>query len=220
MPDATPRPLRRDAELNRRRIIEAAREVFGARGLSATLDDVAAHAGVGVGTVYRRFPTKEELLEAAFEERLEEHVRQIEAALRAPTGWDGLVCFLRVAAETHAADQGVRDIAFGAGASAGRFERIRDRIFPLVQEVVGRAHTEGSLRSDVTAGDIPVLLMMVSEVAHRGGSDRPGLFARYLQLLIDGLRSDGGNGDLGPALGRADVERLVQEWLPSGPPRR
>src|SRR3982751_2657327 len=93
------RPLRRDAQLNRERIVVAAREVFAAKGLNASLDDVAHHAGVGVGTVYRRFPTKEALLEVALDERFEEHVRAAEVALTAPTGWDGLVGFLRQAAE-------------------------------------------------------------------------------------------------------------------------
>jgi AcrR family transcriptional regulator len=211
MPDKIDRPLRRDARLNRERIVEAAREVFATRGLAATLDDVAAHAGVGVGTVYRRFPTKEQLLEVAFEERLEQHAVEIEAALRKPTGWDALVSFLTRAAELHAADRGVRDIALGAGLEAQYFERVRERIFPLIETIIARAHAEGSLRPDVTAGDIPLLLMMVSEVAHHSQRTRPDIFRRYLLLLIDGLR---GNTNLGPSLTRSEVDTLTRDWLP------
>ncbi|WP_435827485.1 TetR/AcrR family transcriptional regulator [Actinoplanes philippinensis] len=101
-------PLRRDAQRNRERIIEAAGEVFATRGFAATLDDVAHHAGVGVGTVYRRFPTKEELIDAVFTDRLEDLVTLAEEALTAPSAWEGLTGFLRTSARWHAADRGLR----------------------------------------------------------------------------------------------------------------
>src|SRR3954454_15016045 len=100
------RPLRRDAELNRQRVIEAAREVYAERGLAATLDDVAHRAGVGIGTVYRRFPTKEALVEVALEDRLEELGGLAETALLAPTAWEGLITFLCRITDMHAADRG------------------------------------------------------------------------------------------------------------------
>ncbi|WP_033346560.1 TetR/AcrR family transcriptional regulator [Catenuloplanes japonicus] len=206
------RPLRRDAQANRQRVIEAAREVFAARGLAATLDDVAHHAGVGVGTVYRRFPSKEALAAVALDAQLEEHVAAIETTLSAPTGWDGLVRFLTRAADLHAVDRGVRDIALSADFGARYFDRIRDRIFPVVQQLVARAHDEGSLRRDVTAGDIPLLLTMISEVAHHGGRH-----ARYLQLIIDGMRAGPATGDLGPPMTSADVDNLLRRWLPGSP---
>jgi len=214
------RPLRRDAQLNRERIIAAAREVFAARGLSASLDDVAQHAGVGVGTVYRRFPTKEALLEIALDERLEEHVRAAEAALAAPTGWDGLVEFLRRAAEMQAADRGLRDLVLGADFHARHQARARDRIEPPIRQLVDRAHREGSLRPDVTVEDLGPLLMMVSEVAHHGHAVRPDAYARYLQLLIDGLRRSPGTGDLGQPLTHDEVEALARHWMPRSQQRR
>jgi AcrR family transcriptional regulator len=214
------RPLRRDAQLNRERIIVAAREVFAARGLNASLDDVAHHAGVGVGTVYRRFPTKEALLEVALDERLEEHVRAAEAALAAPTGWDGLVGFLRRAAEMQAADRGLRDVVLGADFRARHKARARDRIEPLIRELVERAHREGSLRPDVTVEDLALVLMMVSEVAHHSHTVRPDVYARYLELLIDGLRDSSGVGDLGQPLTRDEVEALARQWMPRSPHRR
>src|SRR5262249_40228798 len=90
---ASSRPLRRDAELNRRRIRESARVVFGLRGLDATLDDIAHHAGLGVGTVYRRFPSKEHLIEAMFAERLHQISALAERALAANNPWQGFVDF-------------------------------------------------------------------------------------------------------------------------------
>ena len=88
------RPLRRDAEMNRQRILRAASQVFTARGLQATLDDVARQAGVGVGTVYRRFPDKEALVDALFEDKLQALVTEAERALEAPDSWTGLVTLL------------------------------------------------------------------------------------------------------------------------------
>ena len=214
------RPLRRDAQLNRERIIVAAREVFAAKGLSASLDDVAHHAGVGVGTVYRRFPTKEALLEVALDERLEEHVRAAEAALAAPTGWDGLVEFLRRAAEMQAADRGLRDLVLGADFHARHKARARDRIEPPIRQLVDRAHREGSLRPDATGEDLALVLMMVSEVAHHSHTVRPGAYTRYLQLLVDGLRRSPDAGDLGPPLSHDELDALARHWMPRSPHRR
>src|SRR5215475_1323676 len=89
-----PRPLRRDAERNRQLILRAASEVFTSRGLQASLDDVAQHAGVGVGTVYRRFPDKESLVEALFEERIQAIAALAEKALAEPDSWAAVVGFL------------------------------------------------------------------------------------------------------------------------------
>src|SRR5437868_10290574 len=96
--------LRADAERNRARLISAARELFAERGLDATLDDVAHHAGVGVGTAYRRFPNKDALIDALFEERIDELAAAARAALGAPTGWDGLVAFLERSLGLQASD--------------------------------------------------------------------------------------------------------------------
>src|SRR6266851_723708 len=86
--------LRRDAELNRRRIIAAAREVFRERGLAATLDDVARHAGVGVGTVYRRFANKEELVDALFDDMIDTVAALAQEAVADPDAWRGLTTSL------------------------------------------------------------------------------------------------------------------------------
>ena len=214
------RPLRRDAQLNRERIIAAAREVFATRGLNASLDDVAHHAGVGIGTVYRRFPTKEALLEVALDDRLEQHIQAAEAALAAPTGWDGLVGFLRKAAQMQAADRGLRDLVLGADFHARHKARARDRIEPPIRELIDRAHREGSLRPDVTIEDLPPLLMMISEVAHHSHSVRPDAYVRYLQLLIDGLRRSPDAGDLGPPLTHDEVDALARHWMPKSQARR
>ncbi|MEU7906543.1 helix-turn-helix domain-containing protein [Actinoplanes sp. NPDC049118] len=210
-----PRPLRRDAELNRTRIIEAAREVFALRGLAATLDDVAHRAGVGIGTVYRRFPTKEALVEVALEDRLEELAGLAETALLAPTAWEGLTMLLCRITDLHAADRGLRDVALGPPRRA----RVSERMAPPVRRLVERAQAEGTLRADFDVHDIPLLLMMISEVAHHSEQFRPDTYVRYRQLLLDGLRAAPSTGDLGAPLTLEDVHAIVARWLPNHEPR-
>jgi AcrR family transcriptional regulator len=206
------RPLRRDAQRNRERIIAAAHEVFATRGFAATLDDVAHHAGVGVGTVYRRFPTKEALVEAVFTDRLEDMVTLAEEALAAESAWDGMVDFLRRAARMHSADRGLRDAALSM--DANHFARIGEIIVPLLQQIVDRAHAEGTLRPDAGLQDFPIILAMVTELAQNSAACRPELYERYLQLITDGLRARPGNSELGPQLTDEDVQAVMKECVP------
>src|SRR6266699_1710582 len=102
------RPLRRDAERNRQRILKAASEVFNERGLEVSLDEIARYAGVGVGTVYRRFRTKEELVAALCKERIDSVAALADEALQAPDPWSGLVSLMEQMAELMAGDLGLR----------------------------------------------------------------------------------------------------------------
>src|SRR2546421_9804063 len=104
------RPLRRDAERNRQRILDAARVVFAERGLSGSHDDIAHQAGVGVGTVYRRFPDKEQLIDALFETRIEEIANVARAAAENPDPWSALMGFLMRAQELQREDRGLKEI--------------------------------------------------------------------------------------------------------------
>ncbi|BCY06542.1 TetR/AcrR family transcriptional regulator [Actinoplanes sp. L3-i22] len=210
----TARPLRRDAQRNRERILLAAHDVFASRGFAATLDDVAHHAGVGVGTVYRRFPTKEALVEALFADRLEDLVSLAEDALALPTGWDGLTMMLRRSIEMHAVDRGLRDAALCIGIDKHHFAKVGEHLVPLIQDLFDRAHAEGSLRSDVGINDLPIIMATVTDLARHTPPDRPAIFRRFLGLIIDGLRADPANGDLGPAITQADVEAIVDDCVP------
>ena len=97
--------LRRDAERNRQLILNAARELFAERGLGVTLNDVAHYAGLGVGTVYRRFPDKGQLIDALFEQRLEEIVRMLNDCLADPDPWHALTDFLERVLDKQAKDR-------------------------------------------------------------------------------------------------------------------
>ena len=211
-------PLRRDAQRNRERIIEAGREVFAARGFAATLDDVAHHAGVGIGTVYRRFPTKEELIEAVFTDRLEDLVTLAEESLAAESAWDGLTGFLRTSARWHAADRGLRDAALSMDEQ--HFKKAAEQIVPLLEQLMERAHAEGTLRPDAGFRDFPIIMAMVTEMAQHSASCRPGLYERYLELVIDGLRARPDNGPLGTEPTETDVRAVMRECVPPLRPAR
>ncbi|MEV6912497.1 TetR family transcriptional regulator [Amycolatopsis sp. NPDC051071] len=191
-PAAPARPLRRDAELNRQRIIAAARDVFGERGLEATLDDVAHHAGVGVGTVYRRFPSKEHLVEAMFVDQFETIRKLAEEALRAEDPWEGFTRFTWRAAELHAGDRGLREVMLSNVFGHEHVAEAKTQLVPLITQLVARAQAAGALRADVVPTDMPLLHQMIGSVIEFTQSTQPDLWRRCLALLLDGLRAEPG----------------------------
>ena len=182
------RPLRRDAERNRRRILQAADEVFTERGLEATLDDVARHAGVGVGTVYRRFPDKASLADALFEQRIDAILELAKHAHNEPDPWLALTSFLEDAAEMLSADRGLRQILMFAASGHDRVAYARDRMRPAVDLLLKRAQAEGLVRDDLSATDIPVIEFMLGGLTEYAGHVRPTIWRRYLVLILDALR--------------------------------
>lgn len=190
-PECTPpRPLRRDAELNRQRILRAAAEIFTEQGLQATLDDVARRAGVGVGTVYRRFPDKETLADALFTERLDALVALAEDALADPDEWGSLVSFLERAGTLLAADRGLRQLFMFATYGLDRVGEARARLQPVVTALVTRAQAAGAVRADLRPTDVPLIEFMLAAVVEYARTTRPQVWRRYLALLLDGLRPE------------------------------
>ena len=182
----TDRPLRRDAARNRALILETAADVFAERGLEAGYDEIARRAGVGVGTVYRRFPERTELVRALFESRIDEIVAVAETAAAMPDAFEGLAHFLEKALERQVADRGLREVmALSITEEEHRFVG-RDRLGPIVEGLVAAAKADGSLRLDVEANDLGVQLMLVSTIRTDAA---PDLWRRYLGLLVEGLRT-------------------------------
>ena len=184
------RPLRRDAERNRQRILKAASEVFTERGLEVSLDEVARHAGVGVGTVYRRFGTKEDLVEALFVDRIEAVAALAEKAAQDPDPWSGLAYFMEQAAEMLAGDLGLRQMMMFATYGGDKVWYARQRNAPLVTMLVERAQAAGQLRSDLRPTDIPFILFVLAEAAQFARRVSPEIWRRYLALVLDGLRPE------------------------------
>jgi len=183
-----PRPLRRDAERNRQRILEAATEVFNERGLDVSLDEIARHAGVGVGTVYRRFRTKEELVEALFMSRLATVAAIAEQALEAADPWAGLVSFMERMTEIMAGDLGLRQILMFATYGRNLVAIAREHNAPLVERLVERAQAAGQLRSDLRQTDIIFTVFMLTDATELAQAASPGIWRRYLALILDGMR--------------------------------
>jgi AcrR family transcriptional regulator len=181
------KPLRRDAERNRQRILDAARELFAEQGLGVTLNDIAHHAGVGVGTVYRRFPDKAQLIEELFEQRLEDIVGLASRALDDPDPWQGLKTFLRRMLELQANDRGAKDLLTASTDGLDRVAKIRGRLLPIGLELVRRAGETGQIRPDIAAPDLPVIQLMLSTLIDASREVSPDLWRRYLGIITRGL---------------------------------
>jgi AcrR family transcriptional regulator len=181
--------LRRDAERNRQKILAAAAEVFADRGLSATLDEIARAAGVGVGTVYRRFDTREKLIDALFESKIEEIAAMAEEAAALENPWDGLVAWVEAVAHLQGTDRGLKAVLLSSVEGRDRIEAASERIVPIVAGIVERAKAGGELRGDVELTDFPLLELMVGSVAERLKATDPERWRRYLGILLDGLRT-------------------------------
>lgn len=183
------RPLRSDAERNRKRILAAAAELFAAQGLDASLEGIAARAGVGIGTVYRRFGDREGLIDALFEERIDAVAALAERALETEDPWEGLEIFLRESSALHVADRGLRDAVLSPERGRERAARARERVAPLAARLLERAREDGRLRADLDAFDVPMLQLMLGAVADFTRDVAPGLWQRFLGILLDGMRA-------------------------------
>ena len=208
------RPLRRDAERNRRRILAAAAAVFSRRGLDATLDEVAREAGVGVGTVYRRFPDKESLVQELFRDGIDGLVTVAEHACMAADPWQGLVTYLEFAVSTMAADLGLRQLMTFATYGRDQACYARERMQPVIGRLVERAQSSGDLRTDLETTDVKMIVFMLGSVAEYAATVRPDIWRRYLGLLLDGLRParDTASELPVPAFDVLDIEAAVRSW--------
>jgi AcrR family transcriptional regulator len=185
------KPLRRDAERNRQRLLDAARELFAERGLNVTLDEIAHHAGVGVGTAYRRFGSRDALVTALFEQRMSEIVALAEDALKVDDPWRALQQLIERVLEMQAADRGLKELLLGSRQALQQVSQIRDRMRPRGEELVRRAQAAGVLRKDFSAQDLPLLQMMLSAIIEVSPPERADLWRRYMALLLDGMRAEG-----------------------------
>lgn len=185
----TTRPLRRDAERNRLLILSAAKTVFAQRGLEASLDEVAREAGLGVGTVYRRFPNRDALIDALFADGLDAVARVIDEALAMPRAWDGLCHFVYSALEMQSQDKGLRDVMFSRRAPEREHELMRQRLKPPLDALVQRAKDEGDLRADLTSTDVAVLELAALGAVEFTAGAAPDVWRRHVAIMLDGMRT-------------------------------
>ncbi|MTE12582.1 TetR/AcrR family transcriptional regulator [Nocardia aurantiaca] len=186
-----PRRLRADAARNQQRIIAAARELFADRGLEVTLDDVAEQAGVGVGTVYRRFANKQELISEVFDQMVTELAGAVDAALHHPDPWDGLVALFEYSCRHIAANRGFGEVLLELHDSMDRFVCMKDQIRPGMQAVIQRAKDAGALQPDIEPADFFAMVNMVDGMAGFARPVNPDVWERYMALILNGVRGDG-----------------------------
>lgn len=211
------RPLRKDAERNRQRILAAAAAVFTERGLEVSLDEVARRAGVGVGTVYRRFPDKKSLVEALFTERIDEVAALAVQALSEPDPWLALVSYLEQVTAVMAGDLGLKQmLLFATQYGQELAPYARQRLAPLAGALIARAQATGQVRADLAPTDIPFICLMLSTSAEYAQQTRPDIWRRYLALLIDGLGAT--RAEITPlpvpALGPDEMETTMSQRAP------
>ncbi|MGW0433446.1 TetR/AcrR family transcriptional regulator [Micromonospora sp. NPDC003197] len=182
------RPLRADAARNRRLLLAAAADEFAERGLDASVADIARRAGVGKGTVFRHFATKDDLIAAIVLDRIDELNAVGERLLKAADPGAAMLEFLTVAA--HQRQQ--RDLSFlqGAGETA-EVTRVRTQMFQTVHALVDRAREHGAVRADVTGADLILLMCAPNYVTSYVPDASPDLWRRYLAIIFDGLRPEG-----------------------------
>lgn len=214
---AAARPLRKDAARNRELLIEAAREVFARRGLEATLDDVAHHAGLGVGTAYRHFANKYELATALMQQVIDTVVDSAQQALLVDDPWLGLVSFLETTLAVQSADRGLREVLMGVHDPV-KMEQVHDRLSAPIAELLNRAQRAGVVRADADTTDLGFIIGMVCTVTDMAGDRSPELWRRYLTLCLDGLRP-GGAPFPAPALSEPQYREAmaVLKQKPTGP---
>jgi AcrR family transcriptional regulator len=187
---ATPTSLsaRSDAARNRERLVSAARELFASAGVDVPARTVASHAGLGVGTLYRHFPAREDLVDAVLEEAFEELISIAEAALAEPDPWRGFARFVEEALDLHARNRGLKDVVATQRHGRERVEALRRRIRPLVARLVARAQEDGALRADFTPQDVSLLFWASDGAIELAGDVAPEIWRRQLGFLLDGLR--------------------------------
>jgi AcrR family transcriptional regulator len=190
MAAATTRSLRKDAAVNRERLLDAARELFAERGLNVTLNDIAHHAGVGVGTAYRRFPNKEAVIDALFEQQIRDVANVAQEALDNPDAWEGLLMFLERALHMRHGDRGLNEMMNNPVLGDERVSEARDQIAPIITKLVAKAKKQSVVRRDLDQTDLIFIQLALSAIIDTTRDLSPDLYRRYLTIFLDGIRTD------------------------------
>ncbi len=183
-----PRRLRADAARNRAAIVAVAREVFAEQGLEAPLEAIAARAGVGIATLYRRFPSREKLVAAALTEKVAEYAEAAEWALAAGDPWDGFAGFVQRICELQVGDRGLSDLLSMTLSADEQVEQLRRTANDRVVTLIEQAKAEGTLREDFVGEDLVLLLIATAAVMHVTQADAPGAWRRFVALALDAFR--------------------------------
>jgi len=188
--DAAEHGLRVDAERNRTKVLEAAHVVFAEQGLDAPLAEVARRAGVGIATLYRRFPTREDLIADTFVSRMTAYADAVDVALANPDPWAGFCSYIEQVCEMQAADHGFTTVLTTTFPTATALEAERARAFRGFTTLISRAKAAGRLRSDFSDTDLIVLLMANAGVIGATGVAAPDSSRRLVAYLLQAFRAE------------------------------
>jgi AcrR family transcriptional regulator len=190
------RALRADAKRNLESILEAAAAEFAEHGLEACVADIAHRAGVGQATIFRRFETKDELILAVVERKLEAMLAVTAEAGERKRAWDGLRELMETAVEQNMRDRGLFEAVHERLKGDPRLLEKKAKLLEAVSGLVARAKAEGDLRRDVAPEDFPMLIAAAAQAGVIACETDPELWRRYLQIMLDGLRPEGRRGRL------------------------
>jgi AcrR family transcriptional regulator len=183
--------LRADAAQNRARLVSAAADVFAERGLDAPLDDIARRAGVGNATLYRRFPTRCDLVEAAFLETMREvaAASTVALTLALEDPWEAFAGHITFLCEVQARNRALADLLVARVGGDRELEQLRARALRGLVELIARAQDDGSLRPEFRHQDVVLVLMANSGLLDRTAGAAPTAWRRHLGFVLDGLRA-------------------------------
>jgi AcrR family transcriptional regulator len=186
----TPRPLRADARRNREKILAAASAAFRESGLDSQVEDIARRAGVGVGTMYRHFPTKETLIEALAEAHFDRLADIVEEALaQEGDAWEIFSAAIWRAAEPAAGDIAWCEIVAGHQGLLGGKLRGQLRLAAASEALIARTQESGQIRADAGVADLQAIMCGLGHVATAARAGAPLDWRRYLTIALDGLRA-------------------------------
>ncbi|WP_151477472.1 TetR/AcrR family transcriptional regulator [Streptomyces albicerus] len=214
--DPASQPLRSDAERNRERIIAAARRVFARDGLNASMASVAREAGVGIATIFRRFPTKEELVAAVFADRMDSYADAVAVALDDPDPWHGFVGYIETACAMQAADYGFADVLTMTFPTAKAMEERRNEAYEGMVELIDRAKATGRLREDFDPSDLVLIHMANAGVINATGDAAPDAWRRVVALMIQSFEAPA-RGPLPASPEHAALYKAMLRASPAGP---
>ena len=181
--------LRADAERNRRQIITAARQVFAERGLDVPMENIARRAGVGVATLYRRFPTRRDLIAGAFRDKITRYADAVSQALADPDPWAGFCGLIERLCAMQAEDRGFACVLTMTFPMAGEFQAERDRAYRGFTQLTRSAQASGQLRADFVPEDLAMLLMANAGVLDSTADAAPGTWRRFAAYMIQAFSS-------------------------------
>ena len=201
-------PLRRDAERNRQLLLRTAYELMAVHGLDVAYEDVARAAGTGMGTMYRRFPQRQDLLNALFSEHIDTVIGLAEQASRYDDAWAGLAWFLERQLEIEAQSRGLGELLRSRNQASEVVQRAHERMIPLVAQLIARAVRDGQLPPGATPADFAAAHVMVGSVMDASRTFAPHLWRRALRIALAGLRHADLSGD---APDETVIDRLYNE---------